>query len=311
MGSTGVEGQSGKKKREKWVKPSGEQLWYEGKRTLVCLAGAFLYAAGVNLFIVPANLYTGGVMGICQVIRTLLTDYLHLNFGAIDIAGIIYYLVNIPIFVIAYLRAGRKFFAKTLVTVTAMSAFMALIPPVKIVDDVMAACVVGGIVSGAGVGIILRMGSSGGGMDVVGVLLTKWKHDFSVGRLSLLVNLVLYGTCLFLFDVEIVVYSVIFAAVHSLAMDRLHIQNINVEVNIITKADTVALEREVFEELGRGITKWRAMGAYTYEQSHVLYITLSKYEVHRLKAIIHKYDPMAFIVVNEGVSVDGNYLKKL
>lgn len=284
---------------------------YEGERTLGGILGAFLYAAGVNLFMVPAGLYTGGIMGICQVVRTLMVEYLNMNFGTIDIAGIIYYLINIPIFILAYLKMGKKFFVKTLITVTMITVFFSVIPPVVIVEDAMAACVVGGIVSGVGIGIILRMGSSGGGMDVIGVLLTKWKRDFSVGKINLLVNLVLYAACLFLFDVEIVVYSIIYAAVHAVAMDKVHIQNINVEVNIISKVDTSTLEKEVFEELGRGITKWSTLGAYTYEQSHILYIMLSKYEVNRLKTIIHKHDPNAFIVVNEGVSVDGNYLKKL
>lgn len=284
---------------------------YEGQRTLISIVGAFLYAAGINLFVVPAELYTGGLMGICQVIRTVLVDFCHLNFQGFDIAGLIYYIINVPIFVIAFTRIGRRFFVKTLVAVTSITVFMSVIPAVVIVEDTMAACVVGGIISGAGVGIMLRMGSSGGGMDVIGILLTMWKKDFSVGKVNLLVNLVLYGTCFFLFDLEIVVYSVIYAAVYSVAMDKVHTQNINVEVNIITKADTTTLEREVFEELGRGITKWTSMGAYTYEKSHILYIMLSKYEVSRLKAIVHKYDSNAFIVVNEGVSVDGNYLKKL
>lgn len=284
---------------------------YEGKRSLFCIFGAFLYAAGINLFVVPAGLYTGGVMGLCQVIRTILTSVVGLDFGSFDIAGLIYYLLNVPIFIIAFTRIGRMFFAKTLVTVTAMSAFMSFIPAVKLVDDVMAACVVGGIVSGAGVGIVLRMSSSGGGMDVIGMLLTKWKKDFSVGKVNLLVNLVLYGSCLFLFDVPVVIYSVIYAAVYSVAMDKMHTQNINVEVTVITKADTVELEKEVFGELGRGITKWVAQGAYTGEESHILYIMLSKYEVNRLKSMIHESDPQAFIVVNEGVNVDGNFLKKL
>lgn len=288
-----------------------EFLVYEGKRTLMSIFGAFLYAAGINLFVVPAGLYTGGLMGICQVIRTVLVELLHLNFQSFDIAGVIYYIINVPVFIIAFTRIGRKFFVKTVATVTAITLFMSMLPVIMIVEDAMAACIVGGIISGAGVGIMLRMGASGGGMDVVGVLLTKWKRDFSVGKVNLLVNLVLYGSCLFLFDVEVVIYSIIYAAVYSLAMDKMHTQNINVEVNVITKADTTALEKEVFEELGRGITKWTSMGAYTYEKSHILYIMLSKYEVNQLKGIIHKYDPNAFIVVNEGVTVDGNYLKKL
>lgn len=283
----------------------------EGKRTLGCILGAALYAAGINLFVVPANLYTGGVMGICQVIRTLLANFLHLDFNGFDIAGVIYYALNIPIFIVAFTRIGRRFFFKTLVAVTAMTIFLSMLPNPRIVEDTMAACVVGGIISGSGAGIMLRMGSSGGGMDVVGVLLTKWKKDFSVGTVTLIVNLALYCTCLFLFDVEIVIYSVIYAAVYSVAMDKLHTQNINVEANVITKADTPELEREILEELDRGITKWTSVGVYTHEQSNILYIMLSKYEVTRLKAIIHKHDPHAFIVINEGVTVDGNFLKKL
>ncbi len=290
---------------------SRENMVYEGKRTLACIVASLMYAIGVNLFVVPAQLYSGGLMGICQVIRTLLVEYLHMNFHSFDIAGIIYYIINVPIFIIAFTRMGRKFFAKTLVTVTAMTVFLSVVPIVQVVDDTVAACVVGGIISGAGIGIILRMASSGGGLDVVGVLLTKWRRDFSVGKVYLIVNLSLYIICLFLFDIEIVVYSVIFASVHSLAIDKVHIQNINVEANIITKLNNVDLEKAIMEEIGRGLTKWTTLGAYTYEQSHMLYITLSKYEVSRLKAVVHKYDPNAFIVINEGVTIDGNFLKKL
>ena len=85
---------------------------------------------------------------------------------------------------------------ETLVTVTAMTVFLSVVPIVQVVDDTVAACVVGGIVSGAGIGIILRMASSGGGLDVVGVLLTKWRRDFSVGKVYLIVNLSLYIICL-------------------------------------------------------------------------------------------------------------------
>ena len=286
-------------------------LFDEGKKTLTCIVGAFLYAAGINLFVVPSGLYTGGVMGICQVIRTLLAEFLHVEFSAFDIAGVIYYMINIPIFIVAFTKIGRRFLTKTIISVTAMTLFLSLIPVTVVVEDAMAACVVGGIISGTGSGILLRMGASGGGMDVVGVLLTRWKQDFSVGKVGLLVNLVLYITCAFLFDIEIVVYSVIYAAVYSVAMDKVHTQNINVEVHVITKMDTTALEKEVFQELGRGVTKWSTLGAYTYDRSHILYIMLSKYEVGRLRNIVHKYDPNAFIVLNEGVSVIGHYLKKL
>lgn len=288
-----------------------EELIYESKRTLACILASLIFALGINLFIVPANLYSGGLMGVCQVIRTLLSNLLQLDFQNFDIAGVIYYAINIPIFVVAFTRMGRKFFLKTLITVTSMTIFLSVIPVTAVVEDTMASCIVGGIIAGGGIGIALRLGSSGGGTDVIGVLLAKWKRDFSVGKVNLILNLALYVVCLFLFDVEIVVYSIIFAAVYSVAMDKVHTQNITVEVNIITKADTTELEKAILEEIVRGITKWTTQGAYTHDESHMLYITLSKYEVNHLKAVVHKYDPHAFIVVKEGVSVDGNFLKKL
>ncbi|MDE6675335.1 MAG: YitT family protein, partial [Acetatifactor sp.] len=69
-------------------------LAYEGKRTLLAALGALIYAAGTNLFIVPSGLYSSGIMGLCQVLRTMMVEYLHLNFGKVDIAGMIYYVIN-------------------------------------------------------------------------------------------------------------------------------------------------------------------------------------------------------------------------
>ena len=288
-----------------------EKVLYESKKILGCLIGVLIYSVGINLFIVPANLYSSGLLGICQVIRTVLVEYLNLPFQSFDIAGIIYYLINIPIMVLAIVKVGKKFLVKTLISCTAMTIFLAVIPITPIVQDRMTACVVGGIITGCGVGIALRMGSTLGGIDVIGIIITRWKQNFSVGKMNLLVNVCLYAVCLFLFDVEVVIYSLIFAAVYSVAIDKIHIQNITVEVKIITKIDTTLLEKEVFEELNRGLTKWTSLGAYTHEESHVLYVLLSKHEVSRLKAIIHKYDANAFVVINEGVVVEGNYLKRL
>lgn len=293
------------------MKTNKTKLMYEGEKLLGSLLGTLIFAIGNNLFIVPAALYSNGLFGVCQVIRTVLVDYLHLPFNQFDIAGIIYYMINIPILLFAFSRMGKSFLIKTLGTITFMTIFLAVIPIRPVVEDILTASVIGGIIAGVGVGITLRMSSCLGGIDVIGVLLTKHRKDFSVGKMNLLLNMMLYGVCLFLFHVETVIYSLIFAAVYSVVIDKVHVQNINVEVTIITKADTGILEQEIFKEIGRGITRWSSVGAYTNEQSHILYILLSKYEVGHLKAVVHNHDASAFIVVNEGVKVDGNYLKKL
>lgn len=283
----------------------------ESKKILGAVLGTFVYSAGVNLFVVPANLYTSGVLGICQLIRTLLVDYLRLPFHGFDFSGVIYYMVCIPMLLISMKKVGKRFFLKTIIAITSMTVFLAVIPSVPVVHDRITSCVIGGIVAGGGVGITLRMGCTTGGVDLLGILITQKKKDFSVGKINLIVNGILYGTSLFLFDVEIVIYSLVFAAVYAMSMDKVHIQNINVEAKIVTKIDTENIEREVFAELGRGLTKWTSQGAYTQEESHVLFVLLSKYEVNQLKMIVRKYDPNAFVVINEGVFVDGNFLKKL
>ncbi len=291
-----------------------EILQGQGKRLFFAICGAAIYAAGVNLFVVPVSLYSGGIMGVAQVIRTVLIQYLHVPLSGFDIAGLIYYAVNIPILLVAMKDISKQFFVKTIICVTMQTVFLTLIPIPKaplLPNDVLASSVIGGLVCGFGMGLALRMGGSLGGTDIIGMLLLKRRGNVSVGRVGLIVNVALYTVCLFLFDVSTVIYSLIYAAVSSLAVDHGHSQNINVQVQIITKRDNRELEEEIFRKMNRGITRLDSTGAYTNEKSNILFILISKYEVAQLRQIVLKYDPQAFIVMNEGVTVVGHYLKKL
>ena len=285
----------------------------ERGRIVGMLAGTVLYSAGINLFVVPQGLYTGGLMGICQLIRTIFIRVSGLDFGTFDIAALIYYALNIPLFLMARKRLGRWYLAKTMACVTSVTLLLMVIPipQTPILNDALASCVIAGIICGCGVGLTLMMGASDGGMDIVGILLIQWKHNFSVGKANLTVNVLIYTVCLFLFDLPTVIYSLIYAAISAFSVDSVHAQNIDVAVTIITKNDCPEMEQEIFTELGRGITKWNSVGAYTGEDSHVLFILVNKYEVTQLKRIIGKYDPQAFIVADSGVNVKGNYHKHL
>ena len=288
--------------------------WYQINRYLGALAGAVVYALGINLFIVPVSLYSGGIMGFAQVIRTVLVEYLHAPFQNFDVAGVIYYLINAPILLLSMKRIGRRFFVKTVMCVTIVTVLLSVIPiPAQPIlpDDTLACCVIGGIICGLGMGLALKCGGSLGGTDIVGMMLIKWRRDFRVGRVNMIVNVVLYGICLFLFNVPTVIYSLIYAFVSGFAIDKVHAQTINVEVRVITKTKDEEMEKEIFTELDRGVTKWEAVGAYTEEPVHVLYILASKYELSQLKNIVYKHDPHAFVVIDEGVSVVGNYKTRL
>lgn len=282
------------------------------KRALAVVAGAFLYALGINMFVVPAGLYSGGIMGFCQVLRTLLSGYLEPVLGSFDFAGVLYYLINVPLMIIAWIVLDRRFVLRTVMCVTLMSLFLSFIPAYNLLGtDVITGCLVGGVISGIGTGITLWAGCCGGGMDVVGMMALRRGSNVSVGRTNLLVNVALYLCCLLLFDAKTSIYSIVYAVVYSAALDRMHYQNIDEEIIIITKKPSEEVSREIMDEMGRGVTRLNAHGEFTGERENVLYIIISKYETQKLLSIVRKHDPAAFITVKEHTSVYGNYLKKL
>ena len=280
------------------------------KYLMVILGGA-LYSVGLTLFITPHNLYTGGVMGFAQILRTLAVMYLPIAIPeTFDLSGIIYYIINIPLFIIAYKDISRGFFFKTLVAATTITVLTSIIPiPAPIIENELTSCIVGGLVVGAGVGFMLLYGGSGGGLDIVGMYLTKKYPDASVGKVALICNVVLYTVCAAMFSIETAIYSIIYSAVSSLALDRIHYQNIMIRAMIFTKVDGIA--EPIMSELGRGVTAWEGSGAYTHEGEHILVTIISKYEMSAVRRIVLERDPHAFITYDRITSVDGNFLKKL
>ena len=288
-------------------------LHHRGLRLVVAVIGELIAAAALNLFIVPLNLYTGGLMGVCQLLRTLAAVYLGMNFGAYDVAGILYFLLNIPILLLAYKNLGRAFVAKTLICTVAFSLFYSLIPSpsVPIVDDYLTACLLGGILAGVGGGLVLTCGASGGGLDIVGLYLSKRGSQFTVGKFSLSFNAVLYPACLFLFSPEVAIYSVIYNFFTAMVLDRMHQQNVSIQAFIFTKGDEDTLARFIIENLGRSVTYWEGVGAYTGEDVHVLCVCLSKFEIEELVHAVHSIDPHAFVTTQEGTRIYGNFQRKV
>lgn len=276
------------------------------------IGGNILFAIGVNVIITPLNLYNGGFMGIAQLIKLLCTNVLHIpNIASFDLVGIIYFLLNVPLFWLAYKTAGRKFCISSLISIGLASLCLAIIPvpPKPIFNDYLTACLIGGIAAGTGAGMVLRSGSSGGGQDIIGVCLSITHPNFSVGKISIIMNICIYAVCLFIFNIEIVVYSLIFTTILAIFLDRVHIQNINMQAMIFTKK--LGISDAILTRLGRGVTNWDGSGAYTHETSHVLITIISKYEVNQLMDIVKEIDPNAFVIVTEGAHIYGNFKKRL
>lgn len=290
---------------------------FEGKfRTLANLmwivVGNIIYAISINTLITPMNLYNGGFLGTAQLIRYFLANDLGVELPAnFDVTGIIYFFMNCPLFIYAYRSVGLRFSIKSLLSIGISSLALTIVPvPAKpIFQDYLSACVVAGVIGGVGSGMILRGGSSTGGTDIIGVCMSKTHPNLSVGTVNIIFNALVYLTCFFVFNVQIAIYSFIYTTIRSTFMDRMHTQNINIKAIIVTKKEGIA--ETVNREMGRGVTAWDGMGTYTGDDMHVMMVAITKYELPQLKEIVESIDPHAFMTVDEGETVVGNFKKHL
>ena len=276
------------------------------------ILGAIIFAFGVNFFVVPSGIYNGGVLGISQLLFAL-ARHVAPELTVHNFTSILYYVLNVPLFILSYRGFSRNFFLRNVLCVTVESVALALIPVPKtmLVDSILTSTIIGGLVAGCGAGLIFRSRSSAGGTDIIGMYLTQHYKDFSVGRLSLSVNAVIYAVCALTMNVSVAIYSIIYSACMNLMIDRIHEQNICTEMTIFTKKDPQVIIDFITKELHHSASYWNGTSAYTGEKDYIIYTVISKYEAHKLDAFLKVYDQQVFAVKNNGVSLDGNFKKHL
>ena len=281
-------------------------------RLAIGILGTFINAFGVNYFIVPMGLFSGGILGVSQLLRTLIASRVALPAG-VDIQGVLYLLLNLPLILLAWRALGRVFVVRTLICTLSSSFFYSILtaPATPILEERLACCLVGGIIGGFGLGLTLTSGCSSGGLDILGLWLTKRGSHFTVGRFSVSFNAVLYSICAILFDVPTALYSIIYNVISSLMVDRAHQQGISVQLMIFTRDEDPELPQHIMRELNRGVTYWEGMGAYTGKPIRVMCVAVSKFEVEDLRRIVIELDPHAFFIVQEGVRIEGNFIRKI
>ena len=267
--------------------------------------GSLLYAATINLLVIPAGLYIGNLTGIAKIILELLQRVIP---GLGSLTGVILLAINLPLLLISYKVVNRKFMLKTVVSIAVITFALSVIPIQQLIpelDDLLTVCLVGGALAGFGAGLCLRAGGSSGGADILGVYISMKHNNFSVGRVGLFISLLVYGYALFANPPLIMVYSVIFTLIYAFMMDRTHYQNVKINVMVITR------NREILpfitQEIRRGATYWDGKGAYTDTDFIVINTVVSKYELIRLRRGVLDMDPKAFFIENNAVNVTGYF----
>lgn len=284
----------------------------EAYNTFMIILGTFIYAFGLNFFIQPLNFYAGGFTGLAQLL-TYALSFFRIKFNHMDITGILYYILNIPPIILAFKSMRKRFILKTFISITFFTLFVTVlkVPKVPIFDDKLGSAIIGGVLSGIGIGFVLRSGACDGGINLWGMIFLNKKAGASIGKIAGAFNILLYTVCFLLFDIPTVIYSLLYSLVVSVTCDRVHTQAINSQVMILTKKDPYEMEVEIMGRLGRGVTKINGNGAFTGENVNILMVYLSKHEILKLRILVKKIDPKAFIAINHGIRVDGYFLRKL
>ena len=284
-------------------------LNWNKKDIIKTLIGSITFCIAINIFIVPNNLYTGGVLGLAQLIRSIILDVFKVNI-AFDFSGILYYIINIPLFFLAYKNLSKTFFFRTLIVISVQTVMLSLIPTTSIINDTLTNVLVGGLLAGSGLGIVLSCGASTGGSDIIGLVIAKKNNELSVGKIGLVLNIFIYTITGLMYGLQTMIYSIMYSFVDSLTIDKMHDQNICSTAFIFCKKNPKDINNYIKNELNRDFTYWDAKGGYDDSRTYIIYTALTKYELIKLERKIKECDFNAFMVKSEGVGIKGEFEKK-
>ena len=281
-----------------------EQVSIKLKNLGIMIIGVFLYVLAMNMFISPANLYTGGVTGIAQLIIAFASSAFGIQ---LSLGGLIF-LLNVPLLYLAWRSIGKRFAVLSILTVVLQSIILELVPMGKFSDDILLNAVFGGVLIGVGVGMILKIGASTGGTDIVSQYISM-KFNGSFGKYSFGINAVIILLAGITQGWETALYTIISIYITSVVVDRIHTIHQNLTLYIVTSKEDEMI-KSLQQQLYRGITILEGRCAYSKNDKSVLMMVLSSYELYEALAVIKMVDEQAFTNVVQSEMVQGYFVKK-
>lgn len=267
---------------------------------LKILAGSCLFGLGFSVFLEPQSMNAGGISGLAMLIEKLI---------GVGSVGVIQIILNLPLFFAGGRRIGVRFFVGSLIGMLASSAaidgFALLVPPVA-VEPLMAA-IYGGLLSGAGIGLVLVSGASTGGSDILVRLIQLKNRNFRIGTISFSFDLVVsLLTGLVYMDVTRTLYTFIAIYLTSKVMDMMIYSFDNSKVAMIISAHHDEIAQMICDKLDRGVTYLYGQGYYSQKDTKVILVAIKRYQLAQLKENVVAIDPDAFIILQEAHQVLGD-----
>lgn len=271
-----------------------------GRKILLILAGAAVYALAFNAFFVPNAVAFGGLTGIAQMIHALVP--------ALPV-GLMVLVFNIPLFFLAWRYWGRQMLALSLGAMVCSSFLLDLFgrlytfPPM---EDTLLACLAGGVALGAGLGLIFLQGATTGGTEIVARLLQRKLAWLPVGKLLLFTDLAVIAAVALAFRrLDTALYGVVALTVSTGVMDRILYGLDTAKVAYIISGRPEEIRRYVVDTLNRSVTLLHGEGGYTGAERQVLLCVFKERQIVPLKAAVRQIDPHAFMIVTSAQEVLG------
>lgn len=262
------------------------------------LLGNILYALTLKLFLLPANLASGGATGIALAVHYL---------TGLSVSGILL-AVNVGMLILGFFLLGKAFVVTTLLSTFVMPAALEVLDRVfgdfVLTQDLLLCTLFAGLGVGISLGIVIRTGASTGGMDIPPLILFKYfRIPVSVSLYAFDVTILLVQAPLH--QAENILYSILFVMISSITLDKmLMIGTTQTEVKIISNKSS-ELREAILKQLDRGVTLLDAEGGYLHDKTQVIFSVISNRELFKLEKIVHGIDPDSFMVITRVSEVKG------
>lgn len=264
--------------------------WDSLRDYLIILAGALVQALAMRLFLIPAELVSGGISGIAQLVNV----YTQWPIGLMVFIG------NIPLFILGWqYLGGPRFALRTALAIAAFSFFtdfLVLFIPTGIVHDLFLNCLYGGVMLGIGLGLVYRGKGTSGGSDILGRILNH-RVGISISQAYLVTDTIVILAAGFIFGWENALYALVTTYVSGLAAEMVLEGSGVFRTAMIVTSCPEQVSREILTTLERGVTILEGTGGYTGQSRPILYCVITRAEVARIKDIVKRADPKAFMVI--------------
>lgn len=269
-------------------------------RFLILTVGAFIVAFALECFMLPNNIIDGGVIGVSMMLNYITKVNL----------GILIFCLNIPFIFLALTTLGKMFVVQTFYSVTILSIATNLFVGHCVTKDSFLATIFGGIILGAGVGLILRNSASLDGTEILSIRLSKKFSFMSIGEYLMGFNLFIYTVSGFMFGFDKAMYAIVTYYIASKTIDVV-IDGFNSSKSVRIVSDFYKeIGKTIMKELDVSVTYMKSRGGYSGEEKILTYCVVSRLEMAKVKEIVRRIDKKAFLVVEDVHEVEGVRVKK-